>query len=105
MLVRGHGFTVHDLGVDVPASSFLAAIHEFKPDIVGMSCLISATYETMKKTIANLRENVPLDLSPRAYIMGGRIDELICKDMNADYWTNDAMRGVRLCQEIMSQSS
>ncbi len=100
-LVRGYGFTVHDLGVDVPASSFLAAIHEYKPDIVGLSCLISAAYEPMERTIAFLRERVPLELSPRAYIIGGRVDDLLSKEIKADHWTKDAMRGVRLCQEIM----
>jgi methanogenic corrinoid protein MtbC1 len=102
-LVRGYGFTVHDLGVDVPASSFLAAIHEFKPDIVGCSCLISGAYEFMKETIAFLRKNVPPELSPRAYIIGGRVDDFLSKKMAADYWANDAMKGVRLCQEIMNR--
>jgi methanogenic corrinoid protein MtbC1 len=104
VLVHGYGFTVHDLGVDVPPSKFLAAIHEFKPDIVGFSCLISAVFKTMRETIALLKENIPKDLSPRAYIIGGRVDELVCKDVGADYWTNDGMKGVRLCQKIMGSS-
>ena len=103
VLVRGYGFTVHDLGVDVPASEFLAAIHEFKPNIVGLSCLISTAFRSMRETIALLKENIPQDLSPRAYIIGGRVDQFVCKDVGADYWTNDAMRGIRLCQEIMSE--
>jgi methanogenic corrinoid protein MtbC1 len=104
VLVRGYGFTVHDLGVDVPPSKFLAVIHEFKPDIVGLSCLISGVFKTMGETIALLKENIPEDLSPRAYIIGGRVDELVCKDVGADYWTNDGMKGVRLCQKIMGRS-
>jgi methanogenic corrinoid protein MtbC1 len=103
VLVRGYGFTVHDLGVDVPASKFLAAIHEFKPNIVGLSCLISTAFRSMRETIALLKENIPQDLSPRAYIIGGRVDQFVCKDAGADYWTNDAMRGIRLCQKIMSE--
>jgi methanogenic corrinoid protein MtbC1 len=103
-LARVHGFTVHDLGVDVPPSKFLAAIHEFKPKIVGLSCLISAAFETMKETIAFLKENTTPYLAPRAYMIGGRVDELICKDVGADYWTNDGMKGVRLCQMMMAGS-
>ena len=101
VLVRGYGFTVHDLGIDVRPSKFLAAIHEFKPNIVGLSCLISAAFKTMGETIALLKENIPQELSPRAYIIGGRVDELVCKDTGADYWTNDGMNGVHLCQKIM----
>jgi methanogenic corrinoid protein MtbC1 len=104
VLVRGYGFTVHDLGVDVPSNKFLAAIHEFKPDIVGLSCLISGAFKSMKETIALLKENVPQNLSPRAYVIGGRVDELVCKDMGADHWTNDGMKGVRLCQKIMGKN-
>jgi methanogenic corrinoid protein MtbC1 len=103
VLVRGHGFTVHDLGVDVPPGNFLAAIHEFKPDIVGLSCLISAAFSTMGNTITFLRENVPPGLSPLAYVIGGRVDEIVCRETGADSWANDAMTGVRLCQEVMEK--
>ena len=104
VLVRGHGFAVHDLGVDVPPARFLAAVQEFKPDIVGLSCLISGAFKAVGDTIALLKQNVPEALSPRAYIVGGRVDEFICKDLGADYWTNDAMKGVLLCQKIMGRS-
>jgi methanogenic corrinoid protein MtbC1 len=103
VLVRSHGFAVHDLGVDVPPSRFLAAIQELKPDIVGISCLISSVYKPMKETIAHLREDIPPGLSPRAYIIGGRVNELVCEDVKADYWTDDGMKGVRLCQKIMGE--
>jgi methanogenic corrinoid protein MtbC1 len=104
-LVRGHGFAVHDLGVDVPPSKFLAAIHEFKPDIVGLSCLITAAYKSMQEIIALLKENIPEELAPRAYLIGGRVDEFLCKELGADYWIDDAMKGVRLCKQIMEGSA
>jgi methanogenic corrinoid protein MtbC1 len=100
-LVRVHGFVVHDVGVDVPPSKFLAAIHEFKPDIVGLSCLISAAYKSMHETIALLKDNIPEEFAPRAYLIGGQVTELLCKQVGTDYWTNDAMKGVRLCRQIM----
>ena len=100
-LVRVYGFTVHDLGVDVPPSKFLAAIHEFKPDIVGLSCLITAAYKSMQETIVLLKENTPQELAPRAYLIGGRVSEFLCNELGADYWANDAMKGVRLCEQIM----
>ncbi|MBS3917382.1 MAG: cobalamin-dependent protein [Deltaproteobacteria bacterium] len=103
-LVRVHGFTVHDLGVDVPPSQFLAAIHEFKPNIVGLSCLISTVFKSLRETVAFLKKNIPQYMSPPAYVIGGRVDEIVCKDVGADYWTNDGMKGVRLCQKIMGKS-
>ena len=101
-LVQGYGFTVHDLGIDVPASKFLASVHEFKPDILGISCLITSAYENMAGTIDLLKKFIPEDLSPRAYIIGGRVDDLVRREVGADFWTKDGMKGVRLCQKIMS---
>ena len=103
VLVRAHGFAVHDLGVDVPPLQFLAAIHEFKPAIVGLSCLITAAYKPMRETITLLRENTPPVLTPRAYIIGGQVNESVSKDVAADYWADDGMKGVRLCQKIMEE--
>jgi methanogenic corrinoid protein MtbC1 len=101
VLARVYGFAVHDLGVDVPASKFLSAIHEYRPHVVGLSCLITAAYQTMQETISLLRANTPRQLAPRAYVIGGRVDDLVCADVKADYWTNDGMRGIRICQQVM----
>ena len=103
VMARSHGFAVHDLGVDVPGSEFLSAIHQFKPKILGISCLITSAYEDLAETIALLKEYVPQNLSPRAYIIGGRVDGLVCKEVDADYWTKDGLVGVRLCQKIMKE--
>ena len=104
-LVRVNGFTVHDLGVDVPPAKFLAAVLEFKPVIVGLSCLITASYKSMSETIALLQKEIAGSVSPRAYIIGGQVDELVCKQVNADFWANNAMEGVRICQRIVGQIS
>ena len=83
MIIRGHGFTVFDLGVDVSPSKFLSAIFDIKPDIVGLSCLISGAYASLRKSIEFLTKNTPLTIQPRAYIVGGRIDRLIAQDVGA----------------------
>ena len=59
----------------------------------------------MAGTIDLLKKYVPEDLSPRAYIIGGRVDDLVRREVGADFWTNDGMKGVRLCQKIMSDRS
>jgi methanogenic corrinoid protein MtbC1 len=55
----------------------------------------------MKETIALLRGELPRDGAPRALVIGGQVDKTVCKEVGADDWTNDAMKGVRLCQKIM----
>ena len=105
MLLACHGFDVIDLGVDVPPAEFAAKVVETKPDFVGLSGLITASYETMKETVAMLRaESRKHNLSFPIIIGGGFIDEQICQYVEADYWMPDAMAGVRLCQDLLRKS-
>jgi methanogenic corrinoid protein MtbC1 len=103
-LVRVNGFTVHDLGVDVPPAKFLAAVQEYRPTILGLSCLITASFRPMQETITLLRNEIAESLSPRAYIIGGQVNEQICSQVGADYWADNAMDGVRICQKIIDKS-
>ena len=105
-MVRAHGFTVHDLGVDVSKHRFMAAMEDIKPDIVGFSCMITAGLDAMRATIAHLRANVPARLAPRAYLAGGRrMDRANGERVGADLWTTDSMQGVRLCQQCCMANS
>jgi methanogenic corrinoid protein MtbC1 len=105
VLIQCHGFTVHDLGVDVSPRRFLSAIQEFNPDIIGLSCLIGSAYNKIGETIALLRKNVTSKYALKEYIIGGLIDERVCKKVGADYWVKDAMEGVRICQRIMKKQN
>lgn len=103
MLLACHGFEVIDLGVDVPPDMFAAKAIETKPDIVGLSGLITASFETMKETIATLRvEAQKHELTFPIIIGGGMSDDQIRQYVGADYWMPDAMAGVRLCEELLA---
>jgi methylmalonyl-CoA mutase cobalamin-binding domain/chain len=105
MLLSCYGFTVIDLGVDVPPAEFAAKAVESKPDIVGLSGLITASFEKMRETIQMLRdESAKNNLSFPILIGGGMIDEQVCQYVGADYWSRDAMAGVRLCQSLLKIS-
>jgi len=99
---RMFGFTVKDLGVNVPPERFLEAAGEFKPDIVGLSGLLSVAFTAMRDTVALLRENASEQSGTPVFVIGGgTIDEYVAGYVGADLWTNDAMEGVRLCQSIL----
>jgi methylmalonyl-CoA mutase cobalamin-binding domain/chain len=103
MLLACYGFTVIDLGVDVPPAEFAAKAVELKPDIVGLSGLITASFEMMKQTISALRvESEKHNLLFPIIIGGGMIDDQVCRYVGADYWLKDAMAGVRLCQSLLA---
>ena len=103
MLLACHGFEVIDLGVDVPPDVFAAKTVEIKPDIVGLSGLITASFETMKETITVLRDEAQKHkLTFPILIGGGMSDDQIRQYVGADYWMPDAMAGVRLCEELLT---
>jgi methanogenic corrinoid protein MtbC1 len=105
MLLSCYGFTVIDLGVDVPPAEFAAKAVSLRPDIVGLSGLITASFEMMKETVSVLRaEAAKNELSFPILIGGGMIDDQVCQYVGADYWLRDAMAGVRLCQSLLSKT-
>lgn len=104
MLLSSHGFEVIDLGVDVMADEFAAKAIEHKPDIIGLSGLITASFEMMKQTVDILREAATEhNLSFPIIIGGGFINDEINRYVGADYWMSDAMAGVRLCRELQNK--
>ncbi len=100
VLLQCYGFTVFDIGVDAPAKTFLDQVLEIKPDIVGLSCLLSSCFESMRTTIELLRAEVGKAGLKPFYIIGGLVDEQVCRHVGSDYWAADAMTGVRLCQRM-----
>ncbi len=105
MLLSCYGFTVIDLGVDVPPEIFAAKAVEIKPDIVGLSGLITASFEKMKETVTALREKATASgVTFPIIIGGGMIDQQVCHYVGADYWEQDAMGGVRLCQKLVNRN-
>ena len=99
---RAFGFGVEDLGVNVPPQAFLEAARRTRPDIVGISGLLTLAFDSMRDTIALIRQDAAeLGRMPLFVIGGATIDEHIARYTGADHWTNDAMEGVRICQRML----
>lgn len=104
MLLACHGFSVRDLGVDVPPATFVQATLEYEPDVIALSGLLTSAYNSMRETVAALREATEgWPARPPIIIGGGRIDEEIRRYVGADHWTDDAMEGVHLCQRLLEE--
>jgi methanogenic corrinoid protein MtbC1 len=104
MLLTSYGFTVHDLGVDVPQAEFLLKAIQIKPDIIGLSGLLTSSFDPMRETIQLIRNSGEPDVSNLPIIIGGnQLNEQICQYVGADYWVTDAMTGVRLCQQLVER--
>jgi methylmalonyl-CoA mutase cobalamin-binding domain/chain len=101
--LRGFGFTVMDLGVNVPPARFLEAAQEFDPDVVGISGLVTPAFKGMKETVQALREGEHQLARRPTIILGGGVDEEVRLFVGADAWTSDALEGVRLCQRFTTR--
>lgn len=102
MLLTCYGFSVHDLGVDVPPSEFLSQAVQTRPDIIGLSGLLTTSYDAMKETIDLLKNADDTALAAIPIVIGGnQLNEQVCHYVGADHWVNDAMTGVRLCQDLL----
>jgi methanogenic corrinoid protein MtbC1 len=92
------GYNVLDLGIDVPASTFVEKTREFQPRVVGLSGFLTLAFDSMKKTVealveAGLRDEVKI------MIGGGQIDEEVRKYVRADAFGKDAVAAVNLCRQ------
>lgn len=94
------GFRVIDIGIDVPPERFVEAVRAYNPDIVGMSGLLTISYDSMKKTIEALKE-AGLRERVKVIIGGGRVDEYIKSYTGADEWADNAMLGIRKCKKLL----
>ena len=99
MLLSCHSFVVHDLGVDVPPTTFVEHATRIQPDLVGLSGLLTNSFDAMRRTVALLRAQ---GYHGPVIIGGGQLNEQVCHYVGADQWATDAVTGVELCQRLIS---
>jgi len=92
-LLDVNGFDVKDIGIDVPPETFVKEIREFKPQVVGMSGLLTLAYDAMKDTVGAIREAGLRD-DVKIIIGGGQMSPKIAEYAGADTCAKDAMDGI-----------
>ncbi len=102
-MLEGGGFQVTDLGADVPAERFVAAVHDAEAEIVGLSALLSTTMPTMKEIVdalvrAGVRERV------RIMVGGAPITTEFAQRIGADGYAPDASQAVTLARRFRAQA-
>jgi 5-methyltetrahydrofolate--homocysteine methyltransferase len=102
MMLRGSGFTVHDLGVDVSEDAFLEAIETHKAPVLGMSALLTTTMPNMGKTIEAFIDEGLRD-SVKIMVGGAPVTQEFADDMGADYYGKDALSSVVLARQMMEE--
>jgi 5-methyltetrahydrofolate--homocysteine methyltransferase len=100
LMLEGAGYEIIDLGVDVPAEEFVKKVIELKPDVVGMSALLTTTMQSMRTTLdaltaAGLRNNI------KVIVGGAPVTDAFARQIEADGFSPDASRAVNLVNELI----
>ena len=102
VLMKAHGFNVIDLGVNVPVNTFLEAVDKYKPDIVGMSALLTTTMQEMKSVIATVRKST-VDRMPKLIVGGAPVTQKFADEIGADGYGEDAVCGVEAALKLLDK--
>ncbi len=100
MMLEGAGFEVVNLGINVDADQFLAAIREHNADILGMSALLTTTMPYMRTVIQRLRDEGLRDQT--IILVGGApLTSAFAEDIGADRYCEDAAVAVEAAKALM----
>jgi len=102
MMMEGAGFEVINLGINNPVENYLKAIEEHKPDIVGMSALLTTTMPYMKVVIdAMIEKGIRND---HVVLVGGApLNEQFAQSIGADAYCRDAAVAVETAKAFMAK--
>ncbi len=92
MSLEGAGFEVVDLGTDVSAEQFVGAVKKHKPNVVGMSALLSTTMYMMKDVIEAI-DKEGLHASVKIMVGGAPLNDDYAKKIGADFYGPDCISG------------
>ena len=102
VLLKGAGFEVYDLGIDVPPQAFIDKLKETGAPILGMSGLLTPSFDAMKETIEAVKEAGLRD-KVKIVIGGGVVTELVQRHTGADAFTDDGLEGVEICRRFAEE--
>lgn len=102
MMLESAGFQIIDLGVDISPENFVKAVKEHKPQIVGMSALLTTTMLHMKETIEVLAEE-GLRNSVKVIIGGAPVTQSFADQIGADGYASDAAIATDLCKTLVAK--
>jgi len=100
MMLEGAGFNVIDLGVDVDADKFLAAVKGNNADIVAMSALLTTTMSMMKNTIDVLTEDGLRD-QIKVMVGGAPVTQSFADEIGVEGYSEDAVTAVQMARKLV----
>jgi methanogenic corrinoid protein MtbC1 len=99
MMVEGAGWTVVDLGVDVPSSRYIEALNNNPGAVVGLSALLTTTMVNMGDIVTDIRNQVP---NTKIFIGGAPVNNDFCQKIGADFYAPDPQGVVEYLGKLAS---
>ena len=99
MMLEGAGFEIIDLGTDVKPETFVAAVQEHQPQLVGMSALLTTTMPGMKATVEALQEAGLRD-TLKIMVGGAPVTVAFAEQIGADAYAPDAATAVEVARSL-----
>ncbi|HHW74941.1 MAG TPA: cobalamin-binding protein [Firmicutes bacterium] len=98
MLLESSGFEVIDLGVDVSTEDFAKALEEHKPQLVGLSALLTTTMAAMEETVKAINEKAP---QVKTMIGGAPVSQQFADEIGAGGYAPDGAAAVDLAKQLL----
>ena len=102
MMMEGAGFDVIDLGINNPVETYLEALEEHKPDILGMSALLTTTMPYMKIVIETMKEK-GIRNDYIVLVGGAPLNEDFAESIGADAYCRDAAVTVEIAKALIEK--
>ena len=102
MMMESGGFEIINLGTDIEPEEFAAKVKEHKPDVLGMSALLTTTMLSMRDTIEVLEEEGLRD-SVKIMVGGAPVTKEFADEIGADGWAPDAASAKDLAIELINK--
>ena len=99
VMVKNHGYRVIDLGKNVPAEEFVAAVKEHQAEFLGLSALMTTTMQEIPQVIAMLKAECP---NTKVIVGGAVITEEFAQECGADGFGRDAVQTVKLMDSLLA---
>lgn len=101
-MLRGVGFEVRDLGINVPREKFYAEIADFRPDVLGLSSLLTTTMNEMRAIVAGIKER-GLDAQCKVIVGGAPVSAQFAAQIGADGYAPNSVEAVRLVKQLTAE--
>lgn len=102
MMLKGAGFEIHDLGIDVPTEKFIEALMRTDADILAMSSLLTTSMGSMRDTIKALNDKGLRD-KVKAMVGGAPVTQEFADSIGADGYARDAATAVDKAKELIKK--